>query len=182
MTAVISPEALALVGLIMVQWSHLQSQIEFEIMWMAGPDDKIRHEAKHQLGFLRDAAPRYLADARPGALEHYQRNLSQIFRFKGIRDALAHGSMSLKDNEGFPGVVVAYKQHKLKLTMARLAEVADGISLCAGFFFGFRDWLSAATHLQMLEALLQTQIERERQQTSGCSTHTLQPPPQSSQG
>lgn len=160
----VTPQAMLLIGYIIVQWGHLQETIEFEIVRMppAHPYPPIRYETKYKVAHLQQIAPQLLANARPGALDLYLRNLNRILNHRGMRDALTHGSYSLQDNEGFEGAVVQYKRHKYRLKYARLSQIGDEIGQCAAFLFNFWDWVHAERGRAVTESLLQKLLERDR--------------------
>jgi hypothetical protein len=161
----VTAQAMLLIGYVIVQWGNLQHTIDFEIVRLP-PDPAgkpIRHETKYKVGHLRAVAPRYLADARPNALQLYLRNLDQIERHKGIRDALAHGSYSVVDNEGFPGAVVQYKAHKIRLPYQTMQKVGDEIGQSTAFLFNFWDWVHAEQGRAVTESLLRRLLERARE-------------------
>jgi hypothetical protein len=148
------------IGHIVVQWGALLTTIDIETDFIRGMpgmtdglrNEQIRSEAKWKLDFLRRSAEVAFEGCRAGATKSYQRNISHICRHKGVRDALAHGTFSQQDNEGFSGAVVHYKRRKLWLSMRLLSATARGIGECNGFLFSFRDWLHAEQMLKMLQA------------------------------
>lgn len=177
----VTPEAMALIGHIAVQWGHLIHNIEFQIkfkrMYPAVPQElrirKIRHEATQQIKFLREIAGHLYANERPTAVAEFNLVLDNILELKDIRDAVVHGTFSLADNQNSNIVGVFFRGSKRSYSLTTLKQTAEKISLAIGTLMEFDQWVNYENSLASFEKLLQ----QADQSSEPDNSHAPEPSP-----
>lgn len=157
----ISPQAMFLIGYITVQWGSLMEQIAFQIRWKSKfplipkslREQKVRHEAKQQITFLRQIGKIAYAKERKTAVKELEKILDAILEFKVTRDALAHGTFDLTANHDPNIVVVNYKRMKIPFTLEFLKRTGDEIGIANGTLMMFDQWVNYEKFATLLEKL-----------------------------
>jgi hypothetical protein len=159
----ISVQAMTLIGHIAVQWGALRHTLAFQVSFKRKhpslPDElrqrPIRRETNHQIRFLCEAAQYMYANTRENAICEFNRIISDLWRVKGHRDKLAHGTFAKMDNLDPNAVVVHYKRRKHTYKLDTLLQIGSEIGQINGALLDFDMWANYETHKSLLEILEQ---------------------------
>lgn len=161
-TMSVTPEAMALIGHIVVQWGHLIEHIQLQIKFkgklpQVSPElreRKMRHEATQQIKHLRDIAAELYVNERPTAVAEFNRLLDEILKLKDTRDAMVHGTFALADNKDPNIVGVHFRGKTLAFSLTTLKQTAEKIGLATGTLLEFDSWVNYEKTRASFEKLL----------------------------
>ncbi len=157
----LTPDQIYLVGRVIVQWTPLQSHLNFLVsMWRSDPtvpkdirQQKVRKELSRKLEYLRTLSE--LVFRGSNLKQELQQRLGRIEACKNKRDWFAHSAFALRDQKRPHVIGISYNNHKSWISHDKIEQLINEISLLTGYIMSIDFRRNADLHRALHRKLLE---------------------------